>query len=491
MVIDPNLISDLSNQLTDSKVLTPHSEGYAERLKRWSDCAIKQAGAVVLAGSAEDISRTVLFAQANSIKIAVCGGGHSAAGSSSIDGGIVIDLSPMRCVTVDSNNKTATAQGGALWLDVDVAAETHGLATVGGTVNNTGIGGLTLGGGHGWLTGKYGQVVDNLLSVKLVLADGSIATASEAENSELFWAVRGAGQNFGVVVEFVYQLYEQPNPVWAGVLAFSPDKIEAVVQFANHIEATTKGESAIEFGFSTPPSATEPAIVTAVFYDGVATDALRVFAPLLSLEPIMNTTTEMPYSMVNGMLNPLVAPGDRRALHAATFFAPLDATFVRSLFNDFVELTQKIPGSGESVILFEYIGRDKVRQVSPSAMAYANRGEYYNAVLAPKWSDSACDGELRASIKKMANRIQSEAGKGNPKDVGKYANYADFSSKHAQPSSSGAVLINYFVVIDVHVPIQDMFGQNSEKLRMLKTKYDPGNVFSKWHNLLQPTAVST
>ncbi|KAK9233945.1 hypothetical protein V1525DRAFT_391934 [Lipomyces kononenkoae] len=160
------------------------------------------------------------------------------------------------------------------------------------------------------------------VSVKLVLADGSIATASEAENSELFWAVRGAGQNFGVAVEFVYRLYEQPNHVWAGVLAFSPDKIEAVVQFANHLEMTTKGESAIVFGFLTPPSATEPGIVAAVFYDGAVTDALRVFATLLSLEPIMNTTTEMPYSMVNGMLNPLVEPGHRRGLHAASFFAP-------------------------------------------------------------------------------------------------------------------------------------------------------------------------
>ncbi|KAK9372523.1 fad binding domain protein [Lipomyces chichibuensis] len=469
MTIEPALIDDLSSQLKDSKLLSPSSEGYAEHLKRWSNYAEKKAGAILLAESAADISKTVLFAQANSINIAVCGGGHSAAGSSSIDGGIVIDLSKMRGVVVDASNKTLTAQGGATWEDVDVAAAHYDLATVGGTVNHTGIGGLTLGGGHGWLTGKYGQVVDNLLSVKLVLADGNIVTASEKENSELFWAVRGAGQNFGVTVEFTYRLYAQPNPVWAGVLAFPPDRLPAVVQFANNLATTTRGEKAIEFGVSTPPPLTEPVIVAIVFYDGIAEEGMKTFEPLLSLEPIVNTATEMPYWKLNSILNAMVEPGHRRALGAATFFAPLDANFVQSIYDDFVDMCHTIPASSESIVLFEIIGRDKVCQVGSSAMAYANRGRYYNAVLVPKWHDSAFDSEMRAWSKKVANRIQNESGRYNTTDVGKYANYADFAN--------------------LHVPVEALFGENTKKLQMLKEKYDPNNVFNKWHNLSHKVKV--
>ncbi|KAK9384338.1 hypothetical protein V1515DRAFT_612008 [Lipomyces mesembrius] len=463
MTIEQILINDLSNQLTISKVLSPSSAGYGERIKRWSDCAEKKAGAIVLAESAADISKTLLFAEANSISIAVCGGGHSAAGASSIDGGIVIDLSKMRRVVVDADNKMLTAQGGATWEDVDVAAADYDLATVGGTVNHTGIGGLTLGGGHGWLTGKYGQVVDNLLSVELVLADGSVVTASETENSELFWAVRGAGQNFGVVIEFTYRLYAQSNPVWAGVLAFPPDKLPAVVQFANHVAETTTGDSAIEFGFSTPSPLTEPVVVAVVFYDGIAEDGMKIFDPLLSLEPIVNTATEMPYSKLNSILNAMAAPGHRRALSAATFFPPLDANFVQSIYDDFVDMCHTIPASAESLIFFEIIGRDKVCQVSSSAMAYANRGRYYNAVLAPKWHDSTFDSEMRAWAKKVANRIQNESGRHNSTEVGKYANYADFAN--------------------FHVPLEALFGENTKKLQTLKEKYDPNDVFNKWHNL--------
>lgn len=128
----------------------------------------------------------------------------------------MIDLSLMRQVTVDPSVMTITAQGGCLWVDVDEAAGKYGLATVGGTVNHTGIGGLTLGGGYGWLSGYHGLAIDNLLSVRMVLADGSLVTASDAENPDLFWAVRGAGQSFGVTVEFTYRAHEQKDPVWAG-----------------------------------------------------------------------------------------------------------------------------------------------------------------------------------------------------------------------------------------------------------------------------------
>jgi FAD/FMN-containing dehydrogenase len=152
---------------------------------------------IVFPASAEDISKAILFSVANKLELAVAGGKHATSGSSSTDGGLCIDLSKMRRVTVYAEKKTAKAQGGALWADVDSELAKYGLATVGGTVDHTGIGGLSLGGGYGYLMGQHGLVVDNILEVEFVLADGTIVTASTSQNEDLFWAVRGAGVKFG------------------------------------------------------------------------------------------------------------------------------------------------------------------------------------------------------------------------------------------------------------------------------------------------------
>jgi FAD/FMN-containing dehydrogenase len=179
------------------------------------------------------VSKAVLFAVANNLELATKGGGHATSGSSSTEGGLCIDLSLMRDVSVDVAANTVTAQGGCVWEDVDNAAAEHGLAAIGGTVNNTGIGGLTLGGGQGYLTAQVGLVIDNLLAVEMVLADGSVVTASEKSNPDLFWAVRGAGAAFGVATSFVYRAHEQKNPVWAGLVFFPTTHLEEVIKHAN------------------------------------------------------------------------------------------------------------------------------------------------------------------------------------------------------------------------------------------------------------------
>ena len=160
---------------------------------------------MVIPDEHREVAIVVVFAKTWGIEIASRGGGHTTSGSSSTDGGICIDLSRLRKVIVDPDTKTVTAQGGALWADVDKAAEEHGLAVVGGTVNTTGVGGLTLGGGYGYLVGKYGLVIDNLLEVELVLADGKTITASRHKNSQLFWAIRGAGASIGAILSFIFQ----------------------------------------------------------------------------------------------------------------------------------------------------------------------------------------------------------------------------------------------------------------------------------------------
>ena len=277
------LVEELRRSLQQPDVLTPESEGYAAAIVRWSDAVEKKAvcdmfslftivkmliipkAIVVYVRTAEDISKTVILSRKHGVDFVVSGGKHSSGGASSITGGLVIDLAKMREVVVDERSNTVRVQGGCIWKDVDEAAAKHDLAMIGGTVNHTGVGGLTLGGGYGWLSGRYGLTIDNLLRVQMILGDGSITYASETENSDLFWAIRGAGHCFGVVAEFTFQAYEQKNQIFAGQLVFpAATKLSAVVDFANKFINEADGESGMVMGITQPPFLQSPAIITTI-----------------------------------------------------------------------------------------------------------------------------------------------------------------------------------------------------------------------------------
>ncbi|GES62053.1 FAD binding domain protein [Aspergillus terreus] len=203
---------ELSAQLADSAiVLLPDSDGYDDSLKKWSIIGCQRSGVTVRPKNAQSIAKAVLFASHHKIDLAVKGGGHSTDTSSSTDGGILIDLSSMKEISVDESSKQIAVQGGALWEDVYQVTSQHGLAVVGATISCTGVGGLTLRGGYGYLTPQHGLVIDNLLEAQVATADGSILTASAQQNPDLFWAIRGAGQNVGVVTELVFQAYDQKH----------------------------------------------------------------------------------------------------------------------------------------------------------------------------------------------------------------------------------------------------------------------------------------
>jgi hypothetical protein len=387
---------------------------------------------VVYPTTAKDVSTAILFSRTHSLNLATVCGGHSTGGSSSVSGGLVIDLSKMRSVSVDPSKKTITAQGGALWSDVDAAAAAHGLATVGGTVNHTGIGGLTLGGGFGWLSCAYGLAIDNLLEVEIVLADGKIVRASEAENTDLFWAIRGAGPCFGVVTSFVYKAHEQKNPVYAGMLVFPPPMLTKVFEFANQQMEIHDGKDGLVVAFGCPPPVFQPVVLTVVFYNGTEDEGKRFFAPLLELGPLADHTAMMPYPALNTIINPVTTHGDRKTWKGSAYLYPLDLKVAEETFNDFATFVQKVPDAAQSVLIFEYFSTDQVIKVPQRATAYANRASYCNVMIGPRWvqeaNDSICRGWAREIAAKFTTRFEEDKKKRDvdmmtQEAVGQYGNY--------------------------------------------------------------------
>jgi hypothetical protein len=388
---------------------------------------------VVIKPSTEtDIITALKWSQTHNIDLAIKGGGHSVSGTSSSSGGLVIDLTRLNSVTVNPESKTATVGGGAVWKDVDEALATHGLAAVGGTVNHTGVGGLTLGGGYGWLSGMYGLTIDNLLAARVILADGSIVTASESENSDLFWALRGAGYNFGVVVEFTFRAYEQKTPVYAGIVAFTPDKVEHVISILNALllEKPDPRSGAITI-FAQPPGAPVPMVNVLVFYNGTEEEGRARFADLLALGPVANMISMIPYSQLNALQNPMATYGDRKSFKGIFFNPPLSPSFAKTVLAEFTEKVASDPDLGASGILFEFYDMGKINAVPRGATAFASRGTTQNGIITLRWSDVSKDQEHRGWARKVQERYKEELDKEEKRKavgaggVPQYINYAE------------------------------------------------------------------
>lgn len=333
----------------------------------------------------------------------------------------------MQSVTVDPATKVLTIQGGAQWGHVDDAAWEHGLATVGGTVADTGVGGLTLGGGYGWLSGTHGLVVDNLLSceVEVVLASGDIVRASKDENADLFWGLRGAGQNFGVVTEFVIQAWQQGN-VWAGIMAFPTERLQELVEVLNETVIELGGRGASGLGFTRPPPAGGQVLaVVPVVYDGSEEEGKAGFKRLIDLGPIMNTTAGIPYNKLNHMLDS--PQGKRVSMKGASFALPLRFDFVKSTLDSYVQFTSDVPGTDNSMLLYELLYQRDIRPVAVQDTAFANRGRHMNALLMPMWDSSEHDDRARSWAREVAEMFKAEMkkNKAHPEDGGVmvYGNY--------------------------------------------------------------------
>ncbi|KAJ1303157.1 hypothetical protein OPQ81_011358 [Rhizoctonia solani] len=430
--------------------------------KRWALNAEKTAAIVTCPVTAEDVAQIIAFAQGKApygaqpkLDLAVKGGGHTPSGASSSEGGLVIDLNPkMHNVRVDPAAKLAYVQGGALWADVDEATFPHGLASVSGVVSHTGVGILILGGGFGWLCSQYGLVIDNLVQATVVTSSGEILTASDSENPDLFWAIRGGGANFGVVTEFVLKLHEQRPELWGGMLMYPPDLEN------------------IHLVFVVGPNGL-PAIGVQVVYNGDAETGAKKFERFVKLEPAMTQLGTIPYLQLNRMQDPIAEHGSYRMLQgnfvpSAPIGLPLEV--VKGLFTAWLKAVTENPAASASVVIFELYHPGVFSSVHKDATAYAHRAPSYNIGYFLKWSDPAWTEQSIPTALELDNELVKLRDAHFPPELvgeGGYINYQDAESQKAGASRR--------------------FGPHFLRLVEIKRKYDPENLFGRWFAL--PTQV--
>ncbi|MFD4191397.1 FAD-binding oxidoreductase [Amycolatopsis thermoflava] len=319
----------------DGAALTPGDPGYDEGRAVWNGLIDRHPAVIVQPSGPRDVATALATARNSGLEVAVRGGGHNVGGAAVADGGLTIDLSSLDQVVVDPGTRTARVGGGARWRQVDTATQGHGLATVGGTVSDTGVGGLTLGGGFGWLTNQYGLTCDNLLSAEVVLPAGDVLRASDTENTDLFWALRGGGGNFGVVTEFEFRLHPVGPVVQVGLFFWEEDRgAEALRHMQGIVESLPRKAGAIIAALNAPPADFVPeehrfrpgyALLLGGF--GPEPEFAEVAQQVRAgLAPLFEFTTPMPYVALQQMLDETALPGIlayEKALYLDRFSEPV------------------------------------------------------------------------------------------------------------------------------------------------------------------------
>jgi FAD/FMN-containing dehydrogenase len=428
-------------------------ERYDQARKLWNGMFDRWPALIARCAGAADVMSAVNFARDNRLQVAVRGGGHSIPGHSVCDGGLVIDLSPMKAIRVNPAARTAWAQPGVKWIEFDHETQAFGLATTGGTVSDTGIAGLTLGGGLGWLSSKYGLTVDNLISADVVTADGRFLTASATENQDLFWGLRGGGGNFGVVTSFEYQLHAVGPTILGGMVVYPLSKAKEVLRFYRGFSKAAPDELTIyALVFNPPDSDTMLALLCC--YCGPLDKGEEVIRPLKSVGP-----------PVLDMLGPLPYTAHQRITDAgfpAGSYYYTKADFLVDLTDEAIEVfaeyaaTKPSPLSG--VLVQTVCGA--ASRIASDAMAFAHRTFPYAPIIVSQWLDAA-DSE---------------------KNVG----WARNLWRALHPYAGGGVYVNDLSHDDGD-RVRIAYGANYERLAALKKKYDPDNFFRLNPNI-KPTA---
>jgi len=384
----------------------------------------------------------------------VRGGGHNVAGKSVKDGGIVIDLAAMHGVIVDPGRKRARAQGGVRWAAFDRETVAQNLVTTGGTVGTTGVGGLTLGGGLGWIMRKHGLSCDNVVSANVVTADGRQVTASAAENADLYWAIRGGGGNFGVVTSFEYQLHDL-EPITGGLALYPNSMIRDVFEFYHEYTSSTPDSVTTVGGAMIGPPGTpvegEVAGLLCVCHKGPAEEGERLLRPIKEFGPAaLDTIGPSDYVTIQSMFAAAGAPGTRNYWRSS-FMRDLGDGVIDTL----VEYADELPRPA-SAFMIEHMG-GAVGRVGANATAFSNRGANYNVSTFSTWMDAAEDE--------------------------KNANWTRAVGDKLRAFSTGGAYVNYMAGDESPERVKAAYEANFQRLVEVKRKYDPDNFFNANQNI--------
>lgn len=451
-VVNEAAIQTFRSQLRGA-LLRPGDAGYDDARALWNGMIDKHPALIARCAGTADVVTAVNFARENELPLSVRGGGHNVAGLAVCDAGLMIDLSPTNGIHVDPQARRVRAQAGALWADLDHETQAFGLAVPGGFVSSTGIAGLTLGGGFGWLSRKYGLTCDNLRSVEIVTADGQVRTASATQNADLFWGVCGGGGNFGVVTSFEYQLQPLGPTVMAGVIIYPFEQARAVLKFFQEYTASAPEElGALAVLRNAPPAPFlpqeihgKPIVAIFVCYTGSVEEGQRVLQPLKAFgSPIADKIMPKPYTSQQQMLD-ATAPHGRRYYWKSEYLSGISDAAIDTCIAHAPDESKPY----SAALLFQLGGA--ISRVDAQANAAAHRDAAYVINIQAAW----------------------EA----PEETERYTHWAREFWSAMQPYSTGGVYVNFLSEDEGGDRIRAAYGDRYERLVALKQRYDPTNLF--------------
>ncbi|HET6602554.1 MAG TPA: FAD-binding oxidoreductase [Gaiella sp.] len=448
--IDGEVLEAFAGSVSGS-VLLSHDDGYEEARRIQNGLIDRRPAVIVRCAGAADIAEAIKLARSNGLEISVRGGGHNVAGRAVAEGGLMIDLSPMRGIHVDPAARTARAQGGVLWAELNREAHAHGLAVTGGAISSTGIAGYTLGGGLGWLMAKHGLGCDNLLGVELVTADGEILNVDDASHPDLMWALRGGGGNFGVAASLVYRLHPH-SMVTGGLIAHPIDAAADMLRFYRDAVAGCSDDLTVFAAVVHAPDGSGMKLAAmVVFHTGDPDQAELDLAPFESWgSPLMVEVGPMPYPVMNTLLDAAYPKG---ALNY--WLSSFTTGLPDPLIDAIVERFQSVPSPMTAILLEHFHGA--VTRIDPTETAVPHRDEGWNLLLPSEWLDPA----------------HTEANIAWTKDT-----FAALSEHF-----SGGRWLNY-LGDDQDDAITSAYGPNYARLVEVKRRFDPDNVFHLNHNIV-------
>ena len=447
-VIEETVVEEFKSSL-HGEMLGPGDDGYDGARKLWNAMHDKRPALIAQCSGVADVINSVNFARDNNLLISVRGGGHNYPGNCVCNAGLMIDLSKMTGVRVDPIESTARAQGGTKWGAFDHETQAFGLATPGGTDPDTGIAGLTLGGGIGWLSGKYGLACDNLISADVVTADGRFLTTNATQNADLFWAIRGGGGNFGIVTSFEYQLHPVGPTVLAGSVVYPFDKVKEFLKFYSDFSGKMPDEMNIIATLDTYPEFGKACTIV-LCYHGSIEEGERVLRPIREFgPPLADDIRPMAYTEAQKLVASTTGQQNYLKSH---LMGQVGDDAIDIMVDHFEKVTSPLSGVG-----FQQLGNASNR-VESGETAFGHRDAWYEWMVTSIWEDS---GESEIHLRWARECHQSML----PFSFGAYVNQVGTEAEEGP---------------DV---VRAAFGDNFQRLAALKQKYDPTNLFSHNQNI--------